>query len=79
MRVAYTFAVPARVIDQNLSHQSSGDPEQLYAITRRRFARTDQPQVRFVNERCRLKCVVRALSTQTRASDPPQLVVDERQ
>jgi hypothetical protein len=64
-------------IDQNLSHRSRRDADEVMAIVPGR-SRTRQPEIGFVNEGRWLQRLAGALATHVRRRDPPQLLVDER-
>ena len=68
---------PARMIDQNLTHQSCGHAEEMGTILRRRVSASHQSQIGLVHEGGRLQRVTRLFLAQTCAGHPPQFVVHE--
>src|SRR5262249_4861608 len=71
--------MPARVVDENLSHEPRRDGEKVGSALKAERLQPGQAQVRLVHERCALQRVVRALLPKLRVCQPSQLLVDERQ
>jgi hypothetical protein len=66
------------VIDQNVSHHTRGDCEEMRAVVPRNTLRIDQAQIRFVDKGCRLEAMSPALARHASLCDLVQLTFDER-
>ena len=69
----------ASVIDQDPPHHLRGDTEKLRAVLPGDLVLTDQPDVRLVDQRGRLECVVATLVPQVGSGSPAKLAIYERQ
>jgi hypothetical protein len=68
----------AGVIDQDATHELGGGSEELRAVLPPHARLSDQPDVRFVDERGGLQCVIGTLAAQRRFREAVQLAVDDR-
>jgi hypothetical protein len=68
----------ARVIDQDVSHHTCGDREEMGAIMPGDALRIDQAQIRFVDEGRCLETVSRPLARHAPSRNLVQLTLDER-
>jgi hypothetical protein len=68
----------SREVHENAPHQSGGHRKKMGAVLPLHLLEIDQPQVRFVDKRCRLKRVARPLRRHLSPRQPSQLVVDDR-
>ena len=66
--------------DQDAPHRLGGGGEEVPPpVPGQAGFGADQPQVRLVDQRCRLECRVGCLAGELRGRQSPQLVVDQRQ
>jgi len=75
---AFSGVPSARLIDQDLPHQTRGEREKVRPVAQLDAIEINQPQVRLVNERRRLEHVPSRLRSETCVRDPAQFVIDER-
>ena len=68
----------ARVVHEDATHDASGHREEMRAVVPRDGLRVDQPEIRLVDERRRLKAVTRALVPYVPPRDLMELSMDER-
>jgi hypothetical protein len=71
-------ALPASVIDEDLTHQGGRYAEEVRPARERHAIDIDESKVDLVNERGRLEPVARRLALKAAARHPAQFVVDER-
>jgi hypothetical protein len=68
----------ARMIDEDAPHHLRGQAKEVGAILPRHAPLPDEAQVRLVDERCRLECVVPPLAPEIRGRALPQFAVHQR-
>ena len=71
-------AARAGMVDENAAHHASRNRHEVCAIVPCDSVAIDQPQIRLVDERRRLKALRRTFARQAAACDPVELFVDER-
>src|SRR5262249_20791502 len=78
---AAALALPGPgLVDEDATHGLGGGGKEVAAVLKRlAVIRTDQAQIRLVDQRRRLERLARPLLGQTLRREPTQLVVDERQ
>ena len=69
----------AGVLDEDLAHRPSGDPEQVGAVLDGRQVPAEEAEIGLVHQAGRLKRMPRPLPAHGPASHRLQVVVDERQ
>lgn len=75
---AFPIVGAARVINQDLSHQTRGHAEEMGAVLPRRVLPIDQPKVDLVDERGGLERVAHALASEITAGEARQFCGDQR-
>ena len=75
---AFPIAGAARMINQDLSHQTRGHAEEMGAVLPRRILPIDQPKVDLVDERGGLERVAHALASEITAGEARQFCGDQR-
>jgi hypothetical protein len=66
------------MIHEDPSHHLSGHCEEMGAVVPRDVLCVDQPEIRLVDEDCRLETVAGAFSSHTTPGDLVELAMDER-
>jgi hypothetical protein len=67
----------ARVVNKDSPHHFSANSKELGAILPMRFFLIDQPNVSFVNQRCRLQGVIATLAAHVVMREPVQFRIDQ--
>jgi hypothetical protein len=69
--------MPASVIEEDAAHHVCRDSQKMGAILPRDPILVDQPEVRFVDERCRLERVLGSFAPHQSGCNPTQIVEDD--
>src|SRR5206468_8998218 len=75
---AFEVIPGSRVINENTSHELSGDSKEVRAVLPAHVPNTNEPLVGLMDQSCRLQCVAREFPAQVPVRDSPQLVIHER-
>jgi hypothetical protein len=70
-------SVVASVVNQNLTHESGSDGNEVGTILPFRLTSTCHAQKRLVNQRCRLEGVVAPFPAEVKRSQPPKLPINQ--
>jgi hypothetical protein len=78
MTTALLSAFRARVIDEDAAHHACGHGKKMRAVVPLDILGVDQPEIRLVHERCRLKAVVCSFVAHVPLGNAVELPVYER-